>query len=175
MRLLLALGLLVGCTPAGRPAAPAPTADPLPPGTYFVLPASQAEAAGAQCSRLAPEVEAGWAMTDADAQAVERRLHELVDEPPVDTNPVRAAAASRIDLDTSVRQYVGVVVGGRRVIYVNAFPQDMLDRDADMPSDHRLHADRRVAVVCDGGDSFWGVVFDPATGAFSGLDFNGEA
>lgn len=174
MRLLLAFALLAGCTSADRPAAPPAAPDPLPPGTYFVLPASQVEAAGAQCSRAAPTVEGGWAMTDADAQAVERRLPALADAPPENPNGV-VPASSRIDLATSVRQYVGVVVGGRRLVYVNAFPQDMLDRDADMPSDHRLHADRRVAVVCDGGPSFWGVVFDPATGEFSGLDFNGMA
>ena len=180
MRAFVLLLFVAGCTPGERPAAPAVAADPvadalpLPPGTYFVLPPSQARAAGDQCSRPAPEVESGWAMTDADAQAVERRLPALAETAPERPSAV-SAASYRVDLATSVRQYVGVVVGGRRLVYVNAFPQQMLDRDADMPPERQLHADQRVVVVCDGGPAFWGVVFDPATGTFSGLDFNGSA
>jgi hypothetical protein len=56
-----------------------------------------------------------------------------------------------------VREYVGIVVGGKRFIYVNAYP-------AGGPSS-----------VCDGGSSFWGVVYEPEAREFGDLAFNGMA
>jgi hypothetical protein len=66
----------------------------------------------------------------------------------------------------SYRQYVGIVVGGRRLIYVNAFPSEVAEEDKDWKT-HFL------GDICDGGSSFWGVLFDPATGKFIDLETNG--
>ena len=157
---ILALALLASCVSAETPdpAAPGPLAE-LAPGQYVVLEASRAVATSQQCSRGAPEIESGWPMSDADAQAVERRLHELV---------TQTGSGPRPDLASSVRQYVGAVVDGQQVIYINVFPASMMEYDEDF--------DRLSPVmVCDGGAGFWGVVFDPESGEFSDLDFNGFA
>ena len=168
MRVLLALTLLAGCFAADTPgpeAVPEPTA-PLPPGQFVVLDASHSVIAGRQCSRDAPEIEAGWALSEADAEAVERRLTELADVPPEEPTVVVPAETRMPDLEGSVRQYVGAVVDGRNVIYINAFPASMMDYDEAFDTS-------RPVLACDGGADFWGVVFDPETGQFSGLAFNG--
>jgi hypothetical protein len=56
-----------------------------------------------------------------------------------------------------------VTAMGRRLIYVNLFPRS--------PGDDFW----RTAFVraCDGGDAFWGVLFDPQTLRFSAPEFNG--
>jgi len=63
------------------------------------------------------------------------------------------------------RQYVGITVGKRRLIYVNAFPDDKL------PSDWRA----KLVNYCDGANAFWGVLYDPTTREFSELNTNGRA
>ncbi|HEX2593923.1 MAG TPA: hypothetical protein VHL34_20655, partial [Rhizomicrobium sp.] len=72
-----------------------------------------------------------------------------------------------------VRQYTGFVLSGKKVIYVNA----LLKRSVENPSlpqeywsDWRHHAD----VVCDGGDLFFGVEYDPAAKTFARFAFNGS-
>lgn len=62
------------------------------------------------------------------------------------------------------RQYVGMYRAGRRVIYANGFAADPAPR---------LPWRTEVLVVCDGGPTNFGVVFDPATGEFS--DFQGNS
>jgi hypothetical protein len=63
------------------------------------------------------------------------------------------------------RQYLGIVLDGRRAVYVNAF------RGAESFPSWR----ERAVQVCDGGNDFWGAIYDPATRRFSRLGFNGEA
>jgi hypothetical protein len=53
----------------------------------------------------------------------------------------------------------------RRLIYINAF------LEPDPPKNWRTEP----VVACDGGTSFWGAIFDPATGQFSRLAINGVA
>ncbi len=59
------------------------------------------------------------------------------------------------------RQYIGVIVGNRKLIYVNAFCNIE-------PYNWR----ERFVNICDGGWSVWGALFDPTTGEFSELATN---
>jgi hypothetical protein len=63
-----------------------------------------------------------------------------------------------------MRQYLGVVRGGRSFIYVNLF---RLGKPSD---DWRSHA----VVVCDGGPNFFGVEYDLSAGRFHHIGFNGS-
>jgi hypothetical protein len=63
------------------------------------------------------------------------------------------------------RQYFGITVAGRRLIYINAFAEE----DGNPSSSWQ---DRLVS-ICDGGFSSWGVLYDPAEGTFSDLRTNG--
>jgi hypothetical protein len=59
------------------------------------------------------------------------------------------------------RQYIPVVVGSQKLIYVNAFS-------------HKPLASWRTRLVdiCDTGATEWGVLYDPTTGEFSDLRTN---
>jgi hypothetical protein len=59
------------------------------------------------------------------------------------------------------RQYIPVIVTGRKLIYVNAFC------GIEDPSWRT-----RFVTICDGGKSVWGVLYDPTSGEFSDLEVN---
>lgn len=61
------------------------------------------------------------------------------------------------------RQYVGIEVEGRRLVYINAF-----DVRFNATPSRQWHPE----VMCDGGDAYWGALYDPGTRAFSDLAFN---
>jgi hypothetical protein len=63
------------------------------------------------------------------------------------------------------RQYVAILVSGKRMIFVNAF------RDAqEYPDWHD-----RLVIVIDGDIGYWQVLYDPATKQFSNLRINARA
>ena len=68
--------------------------------------------------------------------------------------------------DAYLRQYVGVIVSGRKLVYVNAFC-----RLIPPPPDWRDH----LHAVMDGGSCYWQVLFDPGSQEFSRLTVNGTA
>jgi hypothetical protein len=61
------------------------------------------------------------------------------------------------------RQYIPVVVGSRKLIYLNAFSDKP-------PGSWRT----RIVDVCDSGATEWGVLYDPTSGEFSDLRTNSE-
>ena len=69
------------------------------------------------------------------------------------------------DPSVFVRQYVGVIQNGKRVVYINGADSDVSESD-DLSWKHR------PLYVCDGGDRYWGVVYDPESRAFSQMEFN---
>jgi hypothetical protein len=71
------------------------------------------------------------------------------------------------------RQYAGLIVGGRKIVYVNVFPNDMTDFDGKKPV--RYDWKSKPVIVCDGGDNFFGIEYDPETKTFSHFEFNGYA
>jgi hypothetical protein len=126
---------------------------------YVILPPSEAQAVNRLCSRPGPgEIEEGWAPGAIDVATLEARLSDI------STLQSRGAVRTTIsDPFHFYRQYVGIVLSGRRLIYVNAFPPDFVPK----------YWQTRLMDVCDGGPAFWGVLFDPATGKFSDLKTNG--
>jgi hypothetical protein len=69
-----------------------------------------------------------------------------------------------LHLESFYRQYVGVLQKGKYFVYVNAFPP----RTELAESSWRTHA----IVVCDGGPSFFGALYEPSAKQFVALDFN---
>ncbi|MCC4611685.1 hypothetical protein LL963_06175 [Xanthomonas campestris pv. esculenti] len=61
------------------------------------------------------------------------------------------------------RQYVGVVIGGQQLIYINAFK---------LPNTPQMKPANEAVQACDGGNMFWGALYDPQTGAFSQIAVN---
>jgi hypothetical protein len=123
---------------------------------YTILPSSDAQETTKLCSRNGfTKIDGGWQLSEADIKVVESHLGQL-SQPTNDRGAIAAPAEY-------FRQYVGVVVSGRKLIYLNAFGFEQTDWKT------------RFVSVCDGGPSFWGAIYDPATGKFSDLDKNGVA
>lgn len=160
--LIVAVLLSTACSFASRP---------VEPGRFAILPEQEAQALVRQCSRSAPGIEGTWSVTDEDASSLEHDLPKL-----------RRFKANRCcfmggrihDLDSYLRQYVGVTIGGRRYIYINAFTAGPLD---DRPGSNAAPPRwKEVAfTVCDGGTGHWGALYDPATRRFTELAINGSA
>jgi hypothetical protein len=68
--------------------------------------------------------------------------------------------------DRYFRQYVAVLVDGRKEIFINA----LCDEVQPPPDWHT-----RLAIYSDGATCFWRAFYDPATGEFSELDINARA
>jgi hypothetical protein len=133
-----------------------------------VLPESAAQLLAHPCSRSGPpRFEKTWFPTPAEVQALESRLDRISS-----LRSVGLVQQQRIENPSQYhRQYVGIVVGERKLIYINAFcdnPEDVVVRQG---GDWRQHP----IDVCDGGDCFWSAVYDPLSGEFSDLQVNGIA
>lgn len=128
------------------------------PDHATILPTSEGPNIIKQCSRADPaDVSGFWSPSVADVTKLERRLPQLL-----------RTSGHNIDLSRSHRQYIGIVSRGKKLIYLNAFSDTIF-----VAPENRMSWTRQAIVVCDGGDAFWGVEFDPATNSFAHLEFNG--
>jgi len=113
------------------------------------------------CSRAgAPSLEAIWRPKPADIESLEGHLRRLT--------RMRAKRCCLLgarvrDINLYYRQYVGIVSEGKRLIYINAYASIQGELQGWKTS---------LIETCDGGAD-WGAVYDPATGRFSHLSFNG--
>lgn len=147
--------LAAACTPANtRPGASVPTAVKTGQSWVVTRPVVAAQVLDT-CSRSSPGREPGrvtgyWAPSRQQVEQLEAQLPWL-----------EAQVPKAADFD---RQYVGIEMDGRQLIYLNAF---------HLPDDADIDPARDAIRVCDGGAQFWGAVFDPASGSFSDVQFNG--
>jgi hypothetical protein len=153
---------------------------------FTVLPSSQVTHVAHLCSRDVPgHVSSGWDPTPTLVAEAEARLPAFV---------IRDERAPK-SIDDYYRQYLGVVIGGERPIYVNLFPRELIESHIRLGK--QLLADERLPLrfrdslrahpsafeddwrttfvtVCDGGERFWSVLFDPRTLRFFSPQFNGR-
>lgn len=142
---LLAALALAGC------------AAPLP---YVALGPDQLDLVSEQCSRPnPPHHDSVWQPGPADLQGAEQELAQLDALAPADC----CGAARPGDPKAYRRQYFGIVAGGRRLLYANAFLEPMANKEW---KDYAI-------VVCDGGSGAWGAVYDPRERRWTDLHFNG--
>jgi hypothetical protein len=69
------------------------------------------------------------------------------------------------------RQYIGLIIRGKKVLLMSYF----YDPASWSDPTYLGYWKHRWVSVLDGGDCFWEVIYDPATGAFSDWECNGEA
>ncbi len=124
---------------------------PLNPNWGVIFPAAQAPLLARQCSRSTPSAEGVWQPAAGDIARLEPGL-------------ARTLAAQQVQPGAYYRQYGGLVVGGRRIVYVNGA------RNAIVHGDWRS----TPISICDVGALAFGVEYDPASGAFSHFAFNGH-
>jgi hypothetical protein len=105
-----------------------------------------------------PKADAFFTPSRDDVAAMEKKLPELLAR--------QAQAARRGLLDRFpgyTRQYVGIVAGKQRLLWVNFFCRDM-----------GVAWTREPVLVKDGGDCFGQLLFAPATGKLLTFNLNGE-
>jgi hypothetical protein len=110
-----------------------------------------------------------------------RKLEE--DLPAILAGIAKRSGRESFDADEYYRQYAGIVVSGRRLIYVNGFhkghvhPHLLLADTADpriVRSDSAAWREDPVN-VCDGGSLFFGVEYDAARRRFGRIEYNERA
>ncbi len=156
----LARGVLVaGLLAATAIALPARAASDT---DYIVMPFDQAKALLSQCSRSTPSLgQQGWTPSPGDVARFETALPNALAPAAVNHPFLKAAPKGWL------RQYVGMIRNGHRVIYGNFFPTGF---------DGEFNYWRREAVaVCDGGAAFFGAEFDADRNVITDIEFNGYA
>lgn len=141
---------------------------------FELLPVSSLNATMKQCSRATPHATGAWTPTTAQLLELESQLPQLA------TLAAQQGISPAIgDRAASFRQYLGVIVDGHRFIYVNAALSKEKPAKAtrvESPSTGTpFQAEPRPIIVCDGGNYFWGVLYDPEAKKFSQLKTNGVA
>jgi hypothetical protein len=128
------------------------------PGTgLFILPVNAGQSLLRQCSRGTPNASQFWNPSPDQIQKLESLLPQYVRHG-TDQNP---NIPGNVEYH---RQYVGIVVKGKRLIYGNFYPASVSDYFDEKST---------PVVVCDGGASFWGIVFEPESSVFLDLQVNG--
>ena len=154
--------VFLGSTPVGKlPSEVGAAALVLDPSMRTILPEAEGLVIAQLCSRRHPSaIEGVWT---PDAQLVERLDRRL--------GPLLQGAMALVPRPRSnvtnasqyYRQYVGLIVGGRRLVYLTGFIAIGLPLPA-----WRM----RVIDGCDGGAMHFGVEFDVTLDRFQNLAFN---
>ncbi len=100
-----------------------------------------------------------WTPSQAEVLALENRLGPYLQQ----TAPRDYPGPLR-DLSEYKRQYVGILINGQQVIFVNFFCNA-----------HGLDWSREFVFVTDGGSCYFEVKYNLETGEFSDLSIHGEA
>ncbi len=160
------------------------------PSTPFtVLEGRHAQLLSQPCSRAnPPKFQDTWQPSEGEIKELEGRLSLLQQL----KSSLCCHPGGRVkNVHAYYRQYLGIVVNGRKVIYINALEirslsegqsnAEVLCREFRPHQSDCLHgfnhaSDRwrqQPIIFCDGGDSFWGAIYNPQTKDFSDLAFNG--
>jgi hypothetical protein len=136
------------------------------PAFSVVMHGKEAQILLNQWSRSTPEeVKSYWNPADSDIASLESNFKKLY-------NLTWHIAVQKIDsLDKFGFQYAGIIINGEKFIYINAFPLNSVKELKQL----KLNPAKTPVMVCDGGPSFWGAVFNIKTKEFSMLAFNGYA
>lgn len=177
---LLALGMVTAmagaCSQAVAPPGEAatPEAPPVPivqldPSKGAILPAAKAERLSKQCSRPSPGPVTGtWSPSKSQIADLEFVLGEEIE---TQLKAIPKAGAKPQDY---YRQYAGLTIGGKQVIYVNGVQDSVVERDQGAGRPQRGLWTNEPVMICDGGTITFGVEYDPATKAFDKFAFNGR-
>jgi hypothetical protein len=102
-----------------------------------------------------------WEPTLGDMDDAEADLAQITTLSNIDADPNRHINSPR----DYYRQYLAVIVNGRRMIFLNALCS--VEQNANWR--------KRLIVTSDGGKCFWQAIYDPSTHRFSDLKVNGRA
>ena len=142
---------------------PNQTSSPTPARGYVLLPESELNTYG-QFYFFNPRERVGaWLPSESDIDDLEENLSQIS----------HLKAWSRADSrhienpDRYFRQYLGLTVSGKKLIFVNATCQFWRED----PTEWR----RQLQLIDDGGQCYWQAYYEPSTHKFSHLMINGTA
>jgi hypothetical protein len=123
------------------------------------------------CSRQAPARSGYWApdretigaLEVALAPALQRALEEEIKD-----------SSRRPATNEYYRQYIGIQIGRRQVVYINGFHKSYLERLVTTRPQLADAWRTRAVNVCDGGSDFFGAEYDPAKRQVANIRFNGS-
>lgn len=177
MRTIVLSGVLLSIAGCKRPEAHSRTGDADTAISFdhvrgAILPAESAASVLAQCTRMVPLSGSGyWRPSEKDVRQLERYLPTLLDSALARVSPVTRTVAQ----EEYIRQYVGIVRGDRRTIYVNGF-HSSFEREFDGPwfvvKIWGSRWEHQPVVVCDGGAAFFGIEYDIQSRSFGDIQFN---
>jgi hypothetical protein len=143
----------------------------LPAAGRFVLPVSEGNRLLAQCSRPAPQhVIQFWQPSADEIDELEIALEQDLEKREKAGKPVPAKNLA------FHRQYIGFIqrVGAgpqeELFIYGNFYPAGEASRWRK-----RQNEAAEPVSICDGGNAFWEIVYNPSTKTIEGIQFNGFA
>lgn len=169
MRLLLAVLILASaCSEPGEQRAPMPPTEHilaplLDPAKGVLLPPDKAETLTRQCSRKSPGPLTGtWTPTPGAIADLEARLGAELEK------QIAATPNTGASPQDYYRQYAGLLLAGKQVIYINGIAAGAVERETG----ERWKTE--PIMICDGGSITFGVEYDPATKSFENFAFNGQ-
>jgi len=104
-----------------------------------------------------------WTPTASDIAQLETDLQALAKKTPLQN--VRSGQPAQNIATAYCRQYIGIMEGGKKKIFVNAF---RASHAAEFP-----HWRQQYVFVFDGGSGFYHVTYDVKTHQFGEVRFNG--
>ena len=121
----------------------------------YILPADKGAELLNQCSRASPQgVKSFFVPEGPEVADLEKKLV-----------PYLIKVRPNITLQDYSRQYIGFIIDGKRYIYGNFFKGGTWAR----------HPASEPVDICDGGNSFWGIVYSLESKTFKELHTNGVA
>lgn len=128
------------------------------------MPETLAKKVTEQCSRPVPTFEAAWTPAEADIRKMEAKFADLESLDGSQNDARKGIVEVHVERPARFyRQYVGLVISGRRFIYINAVANTV---------GYNKTWTATPFSVCDGGVFYWGVLYSPTIAAFSELWFN---
>jgi hypothetical protein len=128
--------------------------------SQVIFPEERASELLEQCSRTAPKADTFWTPSREDIARLEKLLPDYVK-----VNSPRYCSNLYNKLTEYRFQYGGIVVNGRKLIYVNAFHVNIGGETWRT----------EFIGICDGACNAWGVEFDVESEIFSDINANGDA
>lgn len=156
--LTIALTAVAGCNltitpPTGEPN----TVELNPNGVIFTI-----DQTSANLDMFYPQPEGVWTPIAADVAKLEADLLTFLQT--AEDPWLRPDPPIRERVPNYMRQYLGIVEEGEQIIYANFFCNS-----------HEIDWHNDYVFVLDGGDCYFQVKYNPATGEFFDLSVNGEA
>jgi hypothetical protein len=134
-----------------------------------VFPEQSAHTLVGQCSRRVPTSLTGaWSPDATTLRHLEPVLRAALQEAVDRSTPPESQSLRPAEY---YRPYGGLVIGGRKIVYINGFHRAHLGLISGNPE--RATDWRTMAVnICDGGRAHFGAEYDPSTGRIQSIEIN---